>query len=136
MKLLFDFKDNLPLIIVLISLAALFLAVGLTLIYLFLIRRGSQRKTAKDLEKRYKRLHTLLVEDIEQFIARLEYISNQNLEYIQHHEKYVQMYQDILQENDRNSYVAISGLITTINDVIAVICYYGLTFLLFKAYIG
>ena len=96
MKLFFDFKDNLPLIIVLISLAALFLAVGLTLIYLFLIRRGSQRKTAKDLEKRYKRLHTLLVEDIEQFIARLEYISNQNLEYIQHHEKYVQMYQPVL----------------------------------------
>ena len=46
---------------------------------------------AKDLEKRYKRLHTVLVEDIEQFIARLEFISNQNLEYIQYHEKYVQL---------------------------------------------
>lgn len=32
--------------------------------------------------------------------------------------------------------VASGPLITTINDVIAVICYYGLTFLLFKAYIG
>lgn len=116
MKLLFNLKDNLTILITLISLAVLFLAAGLTLIYLFLIRRGSQKKTAKDLEKRYKRLHTLLVEDVEQFIARLEYISNQNLEYIQYHEKYVQMYQNILQENDRNSYVAISGLITTINE--------------------
>ena len=82
MNSLFDLKDNLPILIALISTAVILLALGLTLIYIFLIRRGSQRKTAKDLEKRYKRLHTLLVEDIEQFIARLEYISNQNLEYI------------------------------------------------------
>ena len=106
-------KDSM---IYIIALALVLFIAGFVLIYFFVIRRTSQRKTAKELEKRYKRIHTLLVEDIEQFIARLEYISNQNLEYIQHHEKYVQMYQDILQENDRNSYVAISGLITTINE--------------------
>ena len=53
MKLLFNLKDNLAILIILISLAVLILAAGLTLIYLFLIRRGSQKKTAKDLEKRY-----------------------------------------------------------------------------------
>ena len=104
------------LIIIIISISFLLLVIGLSLIYLFVIRRSRQRKVAKELEKRYRRLHTLLVEDIEQFIARLEYISNQNLEYIQYHEKYVQMYQEILQENDRNSYVAISGLNSTINE--------------------
>ena len=116
MNILFDLKNNLPILIGAIVLAIVCLGTGLTLIYLFVIRRNHQRKMAKDLEKRYKRLHTLLVEDVEQFIARLEYISNQNLEYIQYHEKYVQTYQDILQENDRNSYVAISGLNSTIND--------------------
>lgn len=92
------------------------LIVGLSLIYLFVIRRSRQRKAVRELEKRYRRLHTLLVEDIEQFIARLDYISNQNLEYIQYHETYTQRYQEILQENDRNSYVAISGLNTTIGE--------------------
>lgn len=116
MNILFDLKNNLPLVISLASVVLVLFIVGITLIYIFIIRRSRQRKVAKELEKRYRRLHTLLVEDIEQFIARLEYISNQNLEYIQYHETYVQRYQDILQENDRNSYVAISGLNTTINE--------------------
>ena len=114
--LLFGLDDKLLLLIGLISLCAIVLAVAIILIYVFVIRRSRQRKQAKDLEKRYKKIHNILVEDIEQFIARLEYISNQNLEYIQYHEKYAQLYQEILQENDRNSYVAISGLNTTIND--------------------
>ena len=109
-------KDNILFFIIVISVSFLLLVIGLSLIYLFVIRRSRQRKVAKELEKRYRRLHTLLVEDIEQFIARLEYISNQNLEYIQYNEKYVQLYQEILQENDRNSYVAISGLNSTINE--------------------
>lgn len=105
-------KDSM---IYIIALALVLFIAGFVLIYVFVIRRTSQRKTAKELEKRYKRIHTLLVEDIEQFIARLEYISNQNLEYIQYHEKYVRQYQEILQNNDRNSYVAISGLNSTLS---------------------
>lgn len=104
------------LLITLLSLSAVLFIVGIILIYNFVIKRSRQRKVAKELEKRYKRLHTLLVEDVEQFIARLEYISNQNLDYIQYHEKYVRQYQDILQNNDRNSYVAISGLNTTLSE--------------------
>ena len=105
-------KDSM---IYIIALALVLFIAGFVLIYVFVIRRTSQRKTAKELEKRYKRIHTLLVEDIEQFIARLEYISNQNLEYILYHEKYVRQYQEILQNNDRNSYVAISGLNSTLS---------------------
>ena len=75
-------KDNILFFIIVISVSFLLLVIGLSLIYFFVIRRSRQRKVAKELEKRYRRLHTLLVEDIEQFIARLEYISNQNLEYI------------------------------------------------------
>ena len=105
-------KDSM---IYIVALALVLFIAGFVLIYVFVIRRTSQRKTAKELEKRYKRIHTLLVEDIEQFIARLEYISNQNLEYIQYHEKYVRQYQEILQNNDRNSYVAISGLNSTLS---------------------
>lgn len=117
MKILgINFENDLGLIIALLIIASILLITGLILIYVFIIRRSHQRKMAKDLEKRYKRLHTVLVEDIEQFIARLEYISNQNLEYIQYHEKYVQLYQEILHNNDRSSYVAISGLNTMIND--------------------
>ena len=117
MKILLFGLDNKTLILIgLISLAAILLVLAILFIYLFAIRRSNQRRMAKDLEKRYKRIHNMLVEDIEQFIARLEFISNQNLEYIQYHEKYAQLYQEILQENDRNSYVAISGLNTTIND--------------------
>lgn len=113
---LLSFEKNFGLILALIIIGVILLTAGLVLFYFYVIRRSRQRKITKELEKRYRRLHTLLVEDIEQFIARLEYISNQNLEYIQYHEKYVQQYQDILQNNDRNSYVAISGLNTVINE--------------------
>lgn len=113
---LLSFEKNFGLILALIIIGVILLTAGLVLFYFYVIRRSRQRKISKELEKRYRRLHTLLVEDIEQFIARLEYISNQNLEYIQYHEKYVQQYQDILQNNDRNSYVAISGLNTVINE--------------------
>ncbi len=116
MKFLSSLFDNYLFLISMIAIIIVLLIVGLSLIYLFVIRRSRQRKVVRELEKRYRRLHTLLVEDIEQFIARLDYISNQNLEYIQYHETYTQRYQEILQENDRNSYVAISGLNTTIGE--------------------
>ena len=116
MNLLFNLQENIPLLITIVAISVVVLIVGFIFIYLFIIRRGRQRKVAKELEKKYKRLHTLLVEDVEQFIKRIEEISNQNLEYIQYNEKYAQIYQEILQNNDRNSYVAISGLNTTINE--------------------
>ena len=58
----------------------------------------------------------ILTEDVEQYIARLEYISNQNIQYIHIHEKFLRLYQDILQENDRNSYIAVDGLRQTIHE--------------------
>lgn len=116
MNILLLLKLNVPGMIILCSSATVVLIVVIALVYVFVIRRSRQRKIAKELEKRYRHLHTILVEDVDQFIARLEQISNQNLEYIQYHEKYAQMYQDILQENDRRSYVAISGLNSTINE--------------------
>lgn len=105
-----------PIVIVLLGIAIAALIAGVTLIYIFVIKRNLYRKQVKDLEKKYTQLHMILTEDIEQYIARLEFISNQNLEYIHIHEKYLRLYQDILQENDRASYIAADGLRQTIHE--------------------
>ena len=105
-----------PIVIVLLSIALLAIIAGVTLIYIFVIKRNVYRKQSKDLEKKYSQLHMILTEDVEQYIARLEYISNQNIEYIHIHEKFLRLYQDILQENDRNSYIAVDGLRQTIHE--------------------
>ena len=105
-----------PVVIVLLSIALLAIIAGVTLIYIFVIKRNVYRKQSKDLEKKYSQLHMILTEDVEQYIARLEYISNQNIEYIHIHEKFLRLYQDILQENDRNSYIAVDGLRQTIHE--------------------
>ena len=114
--LLLDSIFKNPLIIVLLSIAVAALIAGAILIYVFVIRRNLYRKQVKDLEKRYTQLHMILTEDVEQYIARLEYISNQNLEYIHIHEKFLRLYQDILQENDRASYIAADGLRQTTHE--------------------
>lgn len=103
-----------PLILVLLIVAVVAVIITGVLIYVFIIKRNLYRKQIKDLEKRYTQLHTILIGDVEQYIARLEYISNQNIEYIHIHEKYLKLYQDILQENDRASYIASDGLRQTI----------------------
>ena len=105
-----------PLLIILISVSLVLLLAGFILIYIFVIKRNLFRKQSKDLEKKYSQLHMILTEDVEQYIARLEYISNQNLEYIHIHEKYLRFYHVILQENDRNSYIAVDGLRQTIHE--------------------
>lgn len=105
-----------PLLIILISVSLVLLITGCILIYIFVIKRNLYRKQSKDLEKKYSQLHMILTEDVEQYIARLEYISNQNLEYIHIHEKYLRFYHGILQENDRNSYIAVDGLRQTIHE--------------------
>ena len=105
-----------PIVIVLLGIAIAALIAGVTLIYIFVIKRNLYRKQVKDLEKKYTQLHMILTEDIEQYIARLEFISNHNLEYIHIHEKYLRLYQDILQENDRASYIAADGLRQTIHE--------------------
>ena len=104
-----------PIVIILLAVSLVLLVVGFVLIYVFVIKRNLYRKQSKDLEKKYSQLHMILTEDVEQYIARLEYISNQNLEYIHIHEKYLRLYHAILQENDRNSYIAVDGLRQTIH---------------------
>ena len=105
-----------PIVIILLAVSLVLLVVGFVLIYVFVIKRNLYRKQSKDLEKKYSQLHMILTEDVEQYIARLEYISNQNLEYIHIHEKYLRLYHAILQENDRNSYIAVDGLRQTIHE--------------------
>ena len=114
--LLFDSILKNPLIIVFLGIALIAVIAGISLVYIFVIKRNLYRKQSKDLEKKYSQLHMILTEDVEQYIARLEYISNQNLEYIHIHEKFLRLYQDILQENDRNSYIAVDGLRQTIHE--------------------
>ena len=105
-----------PLLIILGGVLLVSLCACFILIYIFVIKRNLFRKQSKDLEKKYSQLHMILTEDVEQYIARLEYISNQNLEYIHVHEKFLRLYHAILQENDRNSYIAVDGLRQTIHE--------------------
>lgn len=106
-----------PIILIsIISIATLVLIAGLILFYVFVIRRNKIKKSSKDLEKKYRTYHTLLVEDCDNSIRKIESIANQNLEYIQYHEKFASDYQNVLQNNDRSAYVAISGLNSTIAE--------------------
>ena len=82
----------------------------------FVIKRSRQRKIAKELERKYSRIHELLVEDVEGAIERLYKISTQNDEYKHYFEEFSNDYQAILEENDKNSYSTITVLNQTIAD--------------------
>jgi septation ring formation regulator EzrA len=103
-------------LISIITVASLVLIVGLILFYVFVIRRRNIKKSSKDLEKKYRTYHTMLIEDCDNAIRKIESIANQNLEYIQYHENFSSIYQSVLQNNDRSAYVAISGLNSTIAE--------------------
>ena len=113
---LFNISNISPLIFIFVPIAVIILIVSIILVYFLVIKRRRERRTSKELEKKYVSLHQILTEDIEQYIARLDFISNQNTEYIQYHEKYYLAYQEILQENDRGSYIAVNGLRSTVNE--------------------
>lgn len=116
MNFLLDLSKINPIFYAILSIAIIILIVASILIYFLVIKRNRERRTSKELEKKYVSLHQILTEDIEQYIARLDFISNQNTEYIEYHEKYYMAYQEILQENDRGSYIAVNGLRSTINE--------------------
>lgn len=116
MEFLIDLSKINPMYYVLAGTLVLVLIAGTILFNVFILGRSRQRRMAKDLEKKYSSLHNILTDDIEQYIARLEFISKQNEEYVAHHEKYLRIYHEILQENDRGSYVAITGLNSTISE--------------------
>ena len=74
MLILNSFFTN-PLVIALLAIALVSIITSIILVYVFVIKRNLYRKQGKDLEKKYSQLHMILTEDVEQYIARLEYIS-------------------------------------------------------------
>lgn len=103
-------------LIAIISVAAVVLIAGFIFFYVYVIRRSRIKKASRDLENRYIDKHSMLVEDCDALIRKIESISAQNIEYIQYYESFSSQYQDILTSNDRSAYVAISGLKSTIAE--------------------
>ncbi|MDD6301821.1 MAG: septation ring formation regulator EzrA [Bacillales bacterium] len=105
-----------PLFVIGLILGLILLVVVSVLVYIFIIKRKQEMKAARDLEKKYRYLHGILTEDIEQYVDRILKISEQNIEYVSLYQQYYDTYNEILKNNDRNSYMVVSGLINTIND--------------------
>lgn len=82
----------------------------LVLLYLFVIKRSNRRKAIRDLEKRYSDIHDHLTGNVEQSINRINFISQKNMVYVQLHEQFVKEYDDILQNQDKSTYIAITQL--------------------------
>ena len=82
------------------------------LFYIFIIRRNRQRKIARDLEKKYHHIHEILSDDIiEKSIERVHNISLVNEDYVSYYEKFEARSQEILEVNDKDSYIIITNLI-------------------------
>ena len=87
------------------------------LFYVFIIRRNRQRKIARDLEKKYHHIHEILSDDIiEKSIERVHNISLVNEDYVSYYEKFEARSQEILEVNDKDSYIIITNLNQTIAD--------------------
>ena len=87
------------------------------LFYIFIIRRNRQRKIARDLEKKYHHIHEILSDDIiEKSIERVHNISLVNEDYVSYYEKFEARSQEILEVNDKDSYIIITNLNQTIAD--------------------
>lgn len=103
-------------LILLISLFVIVI-VATYLFYIFIIRRNRQKKLARDLEKRYHHIHEILSEDImEKSLKRIENISFVNEEYKNYFEDYDGRSHEILENNDKDSYITITNLNQTIAD--------------------
>ena len=87
------------------------------LFYIFIIRRNRQRKIARYLEKKYHHIHEILSDDIiEKSIERVHNISLVNEDYVSYYEKFEARSQEILEVNDKDSYIIITNLNQTIAD--------------------
>ncbi|MCQ2792160.1 MAG: septation ring formation regulator EzrA, partial [Bacilli bacterium] len=77
----------------------LFLA-AITLFYLLFLRNRALAHQVQDLLRRYKYLHHLLVEQDDQYLKRIEYISQVNLLYVTTYEKYYSRFLHLKDDQD------------------------------------
>ncbi len=104
-----------PIFYVIIGIVVV-LIIAIILIYVFVVKTKQQQKAAVELDRKYKSIHEMLIEDIENYIERLKSIGEKNVAYLDLSSEYEDRYQEILQKNDRESYVAVDGLKKTMND--------------------
>ena len=104
-----------PILYVIIGIIAVVI-IAIVLLYIFVVKSKQQTKAMNELDKKYKSIHSMLVEDIETYLERLKAIAEKNVTYVDLSEEYQDRYQEILQNNDRESYVAVDGLKKTLNE--------------------
>ena len=90
--------------------------IAIIFIYIFIIKARNETRTIRELEKKYNNVHQILIDDIDTYLSRLRDIANKNVDYVDVSDEYDNRFQEILQNNDRNSYVALDGLKKKLND--------------------
>lgn len=90
--------------------------IAIIFIYIFIIKARNETRTIRELEKKYNNVHQILIDDIDTYLNRLRDIANKNVDYVDVSDEYDNRFQEILQNNDRNSYVALDGLKKKLND--------------------
>ncbi len=88
----------------------------LIVFYFLVIVRNRYKKQAKDLQKKYQNGHDILTGNIEQALNRLDTIAHLNLMYIQINEDYTNRYHHILENNDKQSFIAVTSLLNLIQN--------------------
>jgi septation ring formation regulator EzrA len=81
----------------------------LTLLVIFLVHQSARRQV-RDLESRYNQIHDTFSTDCSNMIKRIESISKQNASYVQIFDSVQGRFSIILQENDKQCYVAVDSL--------------------------
>lgn len=99
-----------------VATAIVLLILIFILFYFLVIVRRRYKKQSRDLQKRYQESHETLVGNIEQGINRLDTIAHLNLMYIQIHEDYSKRYHLILENNDKQSFIAVTSLMDLISE--------------------
>lgn len=98
-----------PLTIVAFIVAQIVLII-IIVVGVFIISRSRKKRQIKELEVKYGFIHDRLVNDDKNMIARLEFISTNNIAYLQIHQQYLERYNTILDKQDKQCFIAINSL--------------------------
>lgn len=91
-------------------IVALIVFIIIIVVGVFIISRSRKKRQIKELEVKYGFIHDRLVNDDKNMIARLEFISTNNIAYLQIHQQYLERYNTILDKQDKQCFIAINSL--------------------------
>ena len=91
-------------------IVALIVLIIIIVVGVFIISRSRKKRQIKELEVKYGFIHDRLVNDDKNMIARLEFISTNNIAYLQIHQQYLERYNTILDKQDKQCFIAINSL--------------------------